>query len=318
MSNQFLNSYLSFTKKERRGIITLLILIIFFIALPFFYGYFIKPRPIDDTDFNKEIAALEIKRDSLNRFAKQNLPSGDEDNYRHYNEPSEKNYRNIPKGQLFYFDPNTTSDTEWERLGVREKTVGTIKNYLSKGGHFYKPEDIGKIWGLHQNEIERLMPYVRIAARENSYTAHTYEPKIYDKPKYSATTIDINNADTSAFISLPGIGSKLAYRIVSFREKLGGFYSVAQVGETYGLADSTFQKIKSRLTVNGSTVHQFNINTAGIDELKVHPLIKYNLANAIVQYRMQHGNYKTVMDVKNIMTVTDEIYNKLVPYLKVE
>ena len=45
-------------------------------------------------------------------------------------------------------------------------------------------------------------------------------------------SVDINTADTTAFISLPGIGSKLAARIVNFRDKLGGFYSIDQVGET--------------------------------------------------------------------------------------
>jgi DNA uptake protein ComE-like DNA-binding protein len=42
-------------------------------------------------------------------------------------------------------------------------------------------------------------------------------------------SVDINSADTSAFIALPGIGSKLAARIVNFRDKLGGFYSIEQV-----------------------------------------------------------------------------------------
>ena len=33
------------------------------------------------------------------------------------------------------------------------------------------------------------------------------------------SVIDINTADTTAFITLPGIGSKLAARIVNFRDK---------------------------------------------------------------------------------------------------
>lgn len=69
----------------------------------------------------------------------------------------------------------------------------------------------------------------------------------YKKPNY--TTIDINTADTTAFIALPGIGSKLANRIVSFRSKLGGFNSVEQIREVYGLKDSVFQLIYPMLTV---------------------------------------------------------------------
>ena len=106
------------------------------------------------------------------------------------------------------------------------------------------------------------------------------------RPEY--TIVDINKADTSAFISLPGIGNKLALRIVNFREKLGGFYSIDQIGETYGLPDSSFQKIKPFLKLETSLLKKFNINSATKDEMKLHPYIKWNLANAIVEYRNQH------------------------------
>lgn len=317
MWTQVVSAYFSFTKKERTGIITIAVLIVLFSVLPFLYPLFIKPKPVNDYNFKKEIAALNLKQDSATGYAKKNF--GDEDNYATYNQPSEKNYyKGGAKGELFYFDPNTASAADWKRLGIRDKTVATIQNYLSKGGHFYKPEDIGKIWGLHEDEVQRLLPYVQIAAKENNYTKQTYEPKNFDKPKYTPSVIDINTADTTALIALPGIGSKLALRIVNFRDKLGGFYKSEQVGETYGLPDSTFQKIKTRLTVSNAAIKQFNINTATVEELKVHPYIKYNLANAIVQYRTQHGSFASVADIKQIMMVTEEMYSKAAPYLKVQ
>jgi competence protein ComEA len=52
--------------------------------------------------------------------------------------------------------------------------------------------------------------------------------------------------------------------------------------------------------------------------MKSHPYIKYNLANAISQYRKQHGNFNSVEEVKKIMIVTDEIYKKASPYLTIE
>ena len=107
----------------------------------------------------------------------------------------------------------------------------------------------------------------------------------------SCYVIDINTADTSAFISLPGIGSKLAARIVNFRDKLGGFYSIDQVGETFGLPDSTFQKIKQYLKLENTSIKKININTATVDELKAHPYIKYSVANPIIAYRNEHGPF---------------------------
>jgi len=317
MIKRFLADYLNFTLKERTGIIFILVLIFFLLLLPFVFPYFNKESKNNTAQFEKEIVALNIQQnDSAGKYPNRN---SDENNYQHYNQPSEKNYyTKQPKGELFYFDPNILPVEGWVKLGVREKTAITIQKYTSKGGRFYKPEDISKIWGLHEDEVKRLLPYVRIEAKpavEYNKYPDSEKGKTYEKPKYTIATVDVNNADTSAFIALPGIGSKLAARIIAFREKLGGFYKAEQVAETYGLPDSTFQKIKSRLVIENSSVKKLNINTTTVDELKVHPYLRYNIANAIVQYRTQHGSFSSVSDLKNIMLITEEIYNKAAPYL---
>ena len=316
MKKQLLADYFTFTKKERRGIIVLLVFIAFFIAVPFLYPFFIKTKKTDPSAFKEEIATLTMQQqDSAPKYT---APNYDQDNYQNYNQPSEKNYTKNFKGELFDFDPNTASVADWQRLGVRDKTIATIQNYLSKGGHFYKPEDMSKIWGLHPDEVERMIPYIHIAPKENNYPQKNFENKTFDKPKYTPTVIDVNTADTTAFIALPGIGSKLAQRIVTFRDKLGGFYTKDQIAETFGLQDSVFQKIKTRLKLTNSAVKQININTATMEEMKVHPYIRYNLANAIFQYRTQHGNFSSVAGVKNIMMVTDDLFNKVAPYLTIQ
>ena len=220
---------------------------------------------------------------------------------------------------MFYFDPNTLDDAGWKRLGIKDKTVKTIQNYIAKGGRFYKPADIGKIWGLHEDEVQRFIPFVQIQNTNNisSTEIKLHETKPYEKEKFAPAVIDINTADTTILIALPGIGSKLSQRILSFRDKLGGFYKVEQISETYGLPDSTFQKIKPRFSIHNNSVHQININTATVDEMKAHPYLRYALANAIVQYRVQHGMYILVDDIKKIMLVTEDVFSKIGPYLKV-
>ena len=230
----------------------------------------------------------------------------------------------ILKGDLFYFDPNTITVPEWKRLGLREKTIKTIENYRSKGGHFYKPEDLQRIYGLRNDEYERLKPYIKIGSNALKINEAFVSPRPKDEIQPSKTyavrysVIDVNTADTTAFISLPGIGSKLAARIITFRGKLGGFYSIEQIGETYGLPDSTFQNIKQYLKLDNSSIQKININTATVDEMKAHPYIKYNLANPIVAYRNEHGSFSRVEDIKNVMVVTDEIYKKIAPYLSLK
>jgi competence ComEA-like helix-hairpin-helix protein len=215
---------------------------------------------------------------------------------------------------LFNFDPNVLAVENWQKLGVREKTIATIQNYLHKGGHFYKPEDLKKIYGILPDEYTRLEPYIRIATTSPANTKAALKNETFsNKPRY--TLVDINTADTSAFVALPGIGGKLALRIVNFRDKLGGFYSVDQIAEIYGLPDSSFKKIKPFLKLEITPVKKFNINSASKDEMKSHPYIKWNLANAIVEYRNQHGNFSSIEDLKNISLITPDVFDKIKFYL---
>lgn len=309
--------HLFFTKKERIGITMLVFIIVVYVLAPYIYNLLYKPQPPNHSQFEKEIAQLNVQEDSSSGYAKRN----DAYDRVHYQPSAKNNYGKAGRDELFYFDPNTLSVDGWIRLGIRGKTAQTIHKYVSKGGKFYMPEDIGKIWGLHPDEVQRLLPYVRIEQKPlagyNKYPA-TEPYKTDTKTKYSIANVEINTADTTAFIALPGIGSKLAARIIAFREKLGGFYKIEQVAETYGLPDSAFQKIKSKLVTGSSNVKKININTATVDELKAHPYLRYNLANAIVQYRLQHGNFAAVSDVKKIMLFTDDVYNKAAPYLTVK
>ena len=315
----FIKDYLTFTRRDRIAIIVIL----FILA-----GVFVLPKALShgassksetaDTTWIAAIKKIEQKEAENDR----QYDKSDENNSTAYQyDRRENNYSNKSKGELFYFDPNTLSVQGWQKLGLRDKTISTIQNYLSKGGKFRKPEDLQRIYGLFPNEYERIAPYIKIESvgETNNYKDFTDKTRPENQPpktyasKYSI--IDINSGDTTAFISLPGIGSKLAARIINFRDKLGGFYTVAQVGETFGLPDSTFQKIKQYLKLENTSVRKININTATIDELKAHPYIRYSLANPIVAYRNEHGPFAKVEDIKKVMAVTEEVYNKIVPYL---
>jgi competence protein ComEA len=311
----FVKDYFSFSKRERRGIILTLFLCVLVILISRYYP--ITRTPVDTGAFQKDLAQLKISIDtSHNSYAYQH-----DDNNPEYYRPKNYNNDNRAKGELFEFDPNTLDAKGWERLGLRAKTISTIHNFVAKGYRFRDADDIRKIYGLRSQDADRLVPYVRIAEEERTAkkasvnTDYTTFTKKTATDVYKPKIIDINIADTSEFISLPGIGSKLASRIVNFREKLGGFNSVSQVAETYGIPDSTFEKIRVRLECKNPAIKKININTSGANELKVHPYIKWNVANAIVNYRNQHGAYKSIDDLRKIEILPDEVFNKIAPYL---
>lgn len=313
MWKYFLLTYFNFSKKERTGVLVLLVCIIVLLLLPFLFPLFKEKKTYNTKAFEKEVALLKsLETAPAKTYTKDSTQVYTSD----YDLPKDNNYLPARPKEEFYFDPNTLSEEGWKRLGIKDKTVATIKKYLSKGGKFYKPEDLKKIWGIAPKDAERLLPFVKIERPETvPYTSKPFSAT--EKKPFVAKeiTVDINEADTSAFIALPGIGSKLAQRIVNFRTKLGGFYSVNQVKETFGLPDSTFRKIQKQLIYHNSSIQKININTASIEVLKAHPYIRYNLANAIIQYRSQHGQFNSVTDIKKIVLVNDSIYNKVQPYL---
>jgi competence protein ComEA len=321
---EFLKDYLSFSRKERIGILIISSLIIFVLFLPEFFPKSSGIQTlVTDTAWINAVKKLELKDDFPEKNEKDGYPEENLATYTFEKSSGTGFEKKSAKSEIFFFDPNTLSAPDWARLGLRAKTITTIRNYLDKGGHFYKPADLKKIYGLHAEEFARLEPFIRIANRsslqpEKVATPDSLSHSEFKKYKPGLAAIEINSADTTALISLPGIGSKLANRIINFRDKLGGFYLIEQVGETYGLPDSTFRKIKQYLKLDNALVRKININTATVDELKAHPYIKYSLANPIVAYRNEHGAYSGIEDLNKISIISDEIFKKISPYLAIK
>ena len=135
------------------------------------------------------------------------------------------------------------------------------------------------------------------------------------KPAYDGRPVEINKADSTALMELPGIGTKLAARILKFRNGLGGFYSVNQVREVYGIPEELFNRIEPLLICDSVSIQKININTAMADVLSRHPYISYSASRLLVQYRQQHGPFSSVDDLLRITTFTPEMVNRLRPYL---
>ena len=137
----------------------------------------------------------------------------------------------------------------FKRLGLQDNTINTILKYRSKGGHFWKADDLRKIYSLRKDDADRLIPYVQIAGQQTVAKAGK-EQTIYTKAK--PAIIDINTATVEQWKALPAIGDVLANRIVKFRDKIGSFTSIAQVKQTYGLSDSAFIAIQPYLTITSA------------------------------------------------------------------
>src|SRR6478672_5594035 len=295
----FVKDYLTFGKRDRVGAITLLVIIAIIYALPRIF----KPKP--DPNFIKVLPVLVKGIDSLEKND-ENAPEAK--NGYNVNRKFEKQPGFI-EAELFQFDPNTISLEGWKKLGLNEKTAKTIIKYRSKGGKFYKPEDLTRIWSLPRGFYDRVKDFMNCESVSPKFAQPAFV-KDNRAWKKEISIVEINQADSIAFIQLPGIGTRLAQRIINFRNKLGGFYSIDQIAETYGLPDSTFKKIRNYLKYE-TDVKKIPLNECTREQLKTHPYIRWNLANAIIEYRDRHGPYKKVEELKNIVLINDSTFSKI-------
>lgn len=219
-------------------------------------------------------------------------------------------------GGPVYFDPNTAAAKDMIRVGLPAKVANTIVNYRNKGGKFFKKEDLKKIYGLRDSDYKKVAPYIRLYEKEhkNNYDDKPREQKSYE---YQRKKIDINRATAEEFETLYGIGVYLAKRIVNFREKLGGFYAVEQVGETYGIADSVFQVFKNQLEVNQKDLVQININRADFQQLDAHPYISKKLALEIIALREKLGTIENLESLHSLKNWDNHSLEQVRPYLKI-
>ena len=214
---------------------------------------------------------------------------------------------------LFTFDPNTVSREQLALMGLPTYSIDNIIRYRQRGGYFKTADDLQKLYNLSTSDFHRLKPYVVIVDRDNNASSQTKTPSPA-AATYQPEIIDINKADEAAWQQLRGIGPTLSRRIIKFRDKLGGFYDVQQVAETFGLPDSTFQAILPQLKASDA-LRPLHINQIDVTALSTHPYLDYRTAQAIISYRQQHGPFKSPAELRHVIALQADILEKLLPYL---
>lgn len=233
--------------------------------------------------------------------------------------------------ELFPFDPNTADSTALRRLGLSDYLVRNIYRYRAKGGVFREPRDFARLWGLTQGQYRELQPYIRIAQdfrpAAELYPEHDEpladgygnQPKGAYKPAYSyrpkigkGEHVALNSADTTALMTVPGIGRWYAKKITSYRQRLGGFVDVAQLREIDNFPDSALQYF----TVGTGVMRKINLNKATLNEIRRHPYFDFYMARDIVEYRRLRGPLHSLRDLRILKTFSAETLKKIEPYVE--
>ncbi len=220
------------------------------------------------------------------------------------NKASEYKIPDVKK--YFEFNPNETSELDWKLLGFSQKQISTIKNYLNKGGKFYKKEDLKKIYGIKEFQYNRIEDYIKLSEKKDNIENQTN------------VKVDLNNLSEEEFKELGGFWKYNAVRIVKYRNLLGGYYKKEQLLEVYGMKREYYLKVADDIIIDKSTIEKIHLNFAEVSELGRHQYITYKEAEQILDYRNKHGAYKKLEDLFEKEVISKSLYDKISPYLKVK
>ncbi|MEO6692743.1 MAG: helix-hairpin-helix domain-containing protein [Saprospiraceae bacterium] len=293
--------YLS--KKERMGIIVLLIILIISMVIPYLWNHNLSRKNKIESSVQNTAPQVQIEKTSKFWQTKKINPHSIKLPFK--------------KMELIKFDPNTLDLNTAKRLGISEKVFNVLDHFRQKGGRFRKPNDFKKLYGLKEELFLRLLPYIEIASPSKSQDLRGIQTNEFTKKVRNTSVLEINSASEEMWIELPGIGSKLAERIVKFKNALGGFYSISQIKEVFGINDSTFNIIKIYLQCI-PTVTLLKLNSLDEDELDQHPYINTKQARFIVNYRRQHERIRNLDELRLTGFFKEEWITKIQKYLDFE
>lgn len=291
-----IRSFFGFSRAQTNGFIALLMIVSIALFSKPIYHTWVSSRPID---FSRE-------QQTLDSLTKQ---------WRIQQEEANQVSPEVTVAvALFEFNPNTASVDELKALGFSKRLTKGLVNYRSKGGEFRIKSDLKKLYGMDSAFYKTLVPYIQLPEKivyEKKTTLYSTERK--------STVFNLNEADTTQFQGVYGIGPVLARRIVKYREGLGGFVHEEQLKEVYGLDSAVVNKLfKASFLAEDFIPRKININTADESVISAHPYFSKKIAKTIVTYRFQHGKFQSVDDLRRIETLDKKVLDRAYPYLTIE
>jgi competence ComEA-like helix-hairpin-helix protein len=302
--------WLAFSRKEQYGIILLVFLIFVFLLIRIGFSLWDEPPAF-------------VEKHTFEDFFD-------------VGKASESQERSIAIQYNFSrsFNPNKVNVTTLDKMGLPTFVVVNWMKYLEAGGRFHSFSDIKKIYGLDSVALHQMKPFVDFSDYSDGSSNITKQSTFADRSKSSekegfrvhnisgaashvddeSLKIDINIASAEEFQEIRGIGDVYSNRIVAFRKLLGGFYTVDQIKEVYGISEELFNEISSNLELKNGPFRKIEVNHASLKELKKHPYINFYQARDIIECRKQYGMIEVPEVLKQYSSFDDKTFEKILPY----
>lgn len=126
-------------------------------------------------------------------------------------------------------------------------------------------------------------------------------------------TLDLNRVDSLTLLRVPGIGPTFAKRIIALRSRLGGYYTVLQLQEVYGMNEDRFLELRSWFRVM-TAPHRYQLSALQLDSLPEHPYLSYRHKRALRRILARHGRLHSWQTLMRQPEFTRDDSIRLSPY----
>lgn len=222
----------------------------------------------------------------------------------------------------FPFNPNTADSATLIKVGLKSWQVKNLLAYRRAGGRWKDADDFKRLYGLSEEEYQRLRPYIQIPPpvkdvyfTEKDRVRQDSLRQLRPEKFAELTVLDLNTVDTLTLRKIPGIGVGYSRAIVSYRQRLGGFVSVAQLKDIEGLPD----RIEEWFTIDeNAEVNRISINKSDFKTLVRHPYLSYEQVKVITTHIRKYGQLRSWKDLQLYSEFTPQDFERLTPYFVFE
>ena len=302
---KIVDEFFTWTKQERLGVIILSVLLMLIVSVDLFFN---RIYPFKDHSIHPD--SLVVYEKLLEDLEREVLPRENGHIPSKKNDPITKS-----KHEIKLFDPNDLELEGWIELGFSTKQATSLLKYKRSIGGFKDKSDLASSYVVSEEKFRELEGFIQIKEK----VVIIEEPNEIREPiEFPKLYLDINSADSITLLKLKGIGPFYASKIISYRKALGNYVELDQLMEIWKFDSIKYREIKDEIWVDTTKVLKIRLNSDSISVLKSHPYIDWNHANAIINFRKQHGEYTSLNDLKKIVIFSDSLILKLKPYISLD
>lgn len=274
-----MKEYFSFNKGQRIG---LLILAAFITIVQLAYLCVDFTPNQNSSAVNQQWLALQTEIDSMK------------------NRSEETGYKMYP------FNPNFITDFKGYKLGMSIEEIDRLLAFRKTGKFANSAAEFQQVTKVSDSLLAKISPYFKFPDwvtnkkhTDQNYLKQDYKP--FEKAIKKIIVQDINAATKEDLMKIFGVGDAISERILKQREILGGFISMEQMQDVWGLSPEVIYEMNKNFKIGTvPAISKIDINNASTKELMKLPYFRYALAREIVTYRSMNGGIHSADDLTKI------------------